>query len=123
MLAVAANHAAAGLCRESAAAPAPDNRGTIVPIHSWFAGLVAALWPERQRAKMLRFITGIRSERTARAWASKKEPRAWVLALLLRSDHGWRVLSYIMRGSTATWWLNVQHGLRLAEAIKQAEAQ
>jgi hypothetical protein len=122
--ALPATSAAAASCREVSAKCRTAESGSILPVQSWFADIVRKLWPARQRAKMLCFFTGVRSDRTARAWASGDyEPSASVLGALLRSDEGGRVLNAIMAGSHATWWLQHRRDQIMASAFEQARMQ
>lgn len=106
---------AARSCRETSG---PDDCGTLVP-QGWFAGLVTRVWPSRSRAKMLRFHLDS-SERTARAWASgDREPDAWVLGALLRSDDGGLVLDKIMAGAAPRWWREHLEDRFYASAYRQ----
>lgn len=86
--------------------PAENNSGKMLP-DAWFGAMCRKFW-EFKAAAHLHFFTG-RSDRTCRAWASgANDPDATTLAILLRSDHGYRVLKFIMQGSTATWWIVLQ---------------
>jgi len=100
---VAATKSAAESCRDSSALP---DRGKILPQAEWFAVMARELWHFKVPAHIHNH-TGY-SERTCRAWAAaESEPPARVLALLLRTDDGPRVLEYIMRNSDVRWWLLV----------------
>lgn len=114
---------AASSCREIGEPVDGDKNGNILPA-AWFAAVIARIWPERQRAKMLKFVTGVRSDRTARAWAAgDAEPSASILAALLRSNVGDRVLGAIMAGSSAPWWRDLREDRIMACAWRDSRRQ
>lgn len=91
----------------------------------WFAEMCWDLWGDNA-AKDLRFVLAKhdihKSERTCRAWASGEcEPPARILALLLVSDHGFRVVKWIVRSSGLTWWANVQRAIRITEHLDKID--
>lgn len=85
----------------------PENKsGGILP-DLWFARMCRELWKFKVAAH-LHFLSG-RSDRTCRAWAAgENDSDATMLAVILRSDHGYRALKFVMRGSDATWWIILQ---------------
>lgn len=86
----------------------------------WFAALCRELWGENA-AKELCFLLG-KSDRTCRAWAAGDcEPPARVLAHLIISDHGLRVVSWIVRDAALTWWANVQRAIRITKHIDKLD--
>lgn len=98
---------------------APDNRGTLVPGPLWFAVMARELWQFKVAAH-LHFLLGT-SERTGRAWASgDREPMASILAGLLRSEDGARILEILMRDSSTKWWPQLVEDRRLASIFREA---
>lgn len=93
-----------------------SDRGNILPLaDDWFALMGRGLWPLKAAAH-LHHLTGA-SERTCRAWASgTSEPPSRVLATLLRSDEGPRVLAWLMDGADALWWREHLRALRITAA-------
>lgn len=83
-----------------------------------------ALWPENAPKELQFILTNSarpalgRSDRTARAWATgESEPPASVLLALLLSDHGWRVLDYLLCGLVIVWWARVTRALRISDQV------
>lgn len=75
---------------------------------NWFADLVQALWPVKGAVAIAQYAGC--PDRTARNYqGGHSEPPASVLRDLLRGDEGYRVLAFVMHGSTVTWWLVIQH--------------
>ena len=96
----AANNCAAESRREVSG---PNHRGNILPQAEWFALMAREIWRFKVAANV-QAHTGY-AERTCRSWGSaESEPPARVLALLLRSDDGPRVLEYIMRENPPGWY-------------------
>ena len=92
--------------------PATD-RGDLSP--QWFARMCRVLW-QRKCAAHLHLHTHA-PERTCRDWASgATEPSAAVLAGLLRSHDGGRVLEVVMSGAGAQWWRELRRARIIADA-------
>jgi len=82
-------------------------RGQIWP-KAWFAALIRDLWPVKGAVAVEQYA-GV-PDRTARNYQSgHSDPSGAVICNLLRGDEGYRVLTWIMGGSTTTWWAVVQH--------------
>lgn len=96
----------------------------------WFALMCRALWPENA-PKELQFILANsarpslgRSDRTARAWATgESEPPVSVLLALLLSDHGWRVLEYLLGATVLGWWTRLTRALRIADQVDRLDLE
>lgn len=83
----------------------------------WFAVMCRQILGPNA-AKELHFILGS-SDRTCRAWASGDSiPLATVLAVLLRTEHGDDILTYIMAGTQAVWWSQLQRDRGQAAAAR-----
>ena len=84
----------------------------------WFQKLARKLWASKPAA-VLAFLTGRRERQCYRYASGQAEPMASFLVDLLRSSDGDRVLSEIMRGSSAPWWRRHQFALAAMPAIEQ----
>lgn len=109
----AASLPAAGLCRENI-----QRHHLAEPL--WFALMCREIFGPNA-AKELQYLLS-KSDRTCRAWASgDSEPPAGILATLIVSEHGFRIVAWIVRGTAVVWWSNVQRALRRSEAIDGAD--
>lgn len=88
----------------------------------WFPGL--AKWLSSTKpANLVHHISG-EPERSCYAWVEGKyDPPARTLIKMLRSDDGWRVFEYLMRGCKQPWWIEVQRARRCAHAYETERAQ
>lgn len=91
----------------------------------WFALMSRELWGPNAPKDLeywLRKAELDPSDRTCRAWASGDSiPVSTIMAILLHTPHGYRVLNWIMRDSTEPWWLELQRAIRRSAAIDQAD--
>ena len=101
------------------------NNGDILPNSEWFAVMSLELWRQKVAAHLQCLCqqsdpAGY-SDRTLRAWSSgENEPPARVLALLLRSADGGKVLTWVMRDCEQPWWIRHKKAERIYNAL-QAE--
>lgn len=73
-----------------------------------FFELVNDLWPIKGAVAITQYSDV--PDRTARNYQSGHSEASWsVLHDLLRGDEGYRVLKWIMAGSTTTWWAVIEH--------------
>ena len=88
----------------------------------WFAVMCREFWGTNA-PKDLHFILGDHwSERTYRGWAAgDNEPPASALAALIASEHGFRIVAWIVRDAFAAWWSNMQRALRIAAQIDKLD--
>lgn len=87
----------------------------------WFGLLCRWLWPAKAWL-MLMQLFGIK-ERSAHNYASGSCPGADLLRDILRSEHGYRALSWIMRDSPPEWWTVLQHERQLAAVARTMYGQ
>lgn len=88
----------------------------------WFPGLANFLSPKKPAATV-HYLTK-EPERTCYEWVRGKfDPPSRVLVRLLRTDQGWRVLEYLMRGCKEPWWLEVKRARAAAKAYDAAAAE
>jgi len=99
---------AAGSCVESKVIL--SCAGSCVESPRWFAELARYLSKTKPSAT-IQYLTA-EPERTCQTWTADCErpaiPKADVLAKLIRSSEGRRVLDYIMRGSKEAWWRDMR---------------
>lgn len=90
----------------------------------WFAIMCRELWGANA-SKELHFVLSDRwSERTYRGWTSgDNEPPASALAALIASEHGFRIVAWIVRDAFAGWWSKMQRALRIAAQIDKLDLQ
>lgn len=75
---------------------------------AWFATAIRSLWPVKGAVAVEQYA-GV-PDRTARNYQSgHSDPSGAVICNLLRGNEGYRVLVWIMAGSTTTWWIVIQH--------------
>ena len=83
----------------------------------WFAEMARDLHPEKP-GTILHLTSGF-DERLCQKYAEGSvKPKAYFLRQLLRSKNGWTYLAYIMDGSTAPWWIEIQRARRIADATR-----
>lgn len=87
----------------------------------WFGLLCRSLWPAKAWL-MLMQLFGVK-ERSAHNYASGSCPGADLLRDMLRSDHGYRVLSWIMRDDPPEWWSVLQQELKVAALAREVWKQ
>jgi hypothetical protein len=85
----------------------------------WFSKLARKLWRDKP-AVALEFLTGA-PERQCYRYTSERpqEPPGKIIARLLRSSDGARVLDEIMRGSQAEWWKRHRFALAALPFVEQ----
>lgn len=73
----------------------------------WFPGL--AKWLSATKpATLIHYLSG-EPERSCYGWVEgRSDPPSRALVTMLRSDEGWRILEYLMRGSEQPWWLETK---------------
>jgi hypothetical protein len=89
----------------------------------WFAKMARALHPDKP-GTILHLETGLGDERLCQRYAAAKDPvqpKAYFLRALLRGKGGWTYLAYLMDGSDAPWWLELQQAQRVFAALKQVK--
>lgn len=65
----------------------------------------------------LSLLTGV-PERTCYRYASGERPATeYIVAKLLRSEHGWQWLAALMDGSNAQWWSDMQRARRITAQL------
>ncbi len=101
--------------RKSAAEPATDGKSA-VDDGDWFAKMAQALHPEKP-GTVLWTITGVDERLCQRYAAGHTRPPAYFLRSLLRSEGGWTYLAFLMDGSKATWWRDLQRARRVAVVL------
>jgi hypothetical protein len=88
----------------------------------WFPGLAKWLSPTKP-ATHVHYICG-EPERSCYAWVEgKNDPPSRAVIRMLRSDDGWRVFQYIMRGCDQPWWHEVLRAKRCADAYEREREQ
>jgi hypothetical protein len=88
----------------------------------WFPGLANSLWSKKPAATV-HYLTD-EPERTCYEWVRGKfDPPSRVLVRLLRTDQGWRVLEYLMRGTKEPWWVEVRRARAASKAYDEAVEQ
>jgi hypothetical protein len=90
----------------------------------WFAVMCRELWGVNAPKELGFVLTDRWSERTYRGWSSgDNEPPASALAALIASEHGFRIVAWIVRDTFAGWWRNMQRALRIAAQIDKLDLQ
>lgn len=105
---------------------APENGPDDKSDADWFSQMCQALCANREGEKAwlpLHFLTGV-DERTCQRYAAGHvKPPAYHLRALLRSEQGWQFLAFLMDGSGAQWWADVERARKIAAAIERAETE
>lgn len=88
----------------------------------WFPGLAKRLYSPKP-ASSIHYISG-EPERSCYAWVEGKyDPPARALIKMLRSDEGWRIYEYLMRGCKQQWWVETQRARRCGLAYEIERVQ
>lgn len=88
------------------------------PENKWFSALCERLWRGKPAAA-LDHLTSAKLHQCYRYASGRQEPGGFLIVELLRSQDGGRVLTDIMRGSTAPWWQQYQFALAALPAVEQ----
>lgn len=101
----------------------PPNHCDILQNREWFAIMSLELWHRKVAAHLHALFVEAGgkdySERTIYAWTGDgHEPSAGVLAFLLRSSDGGRVLTWVMRGCEQPWWLRHERAERIYKMLE-----
>lgn len=90
---------------------------------NWFSEMARALHPDKP-GTILHLETGLGDERLCQRYAAAKDPvqpKAYFLRALLRGEGGWTYLAFVMDGSKAVWWIELQQALKVFAALKQVK--
>ena len=83
-----------------------------------FSDLVEDVFPIKGPAAITQYAGS--PDRTARAYSSGDRNPSWiVLHDLIRGKEGYRVLTWVMRDSTETWWVVIQHERAVYARLKE----
>jgi len=99
----------------STVAPTTDGKSA-VDDGDWFHKMAQALHPEKP-GTVFWATTGVDERLCQRYAAGHTRPPAYFLRSLLRSEGGWTYLAFLMDGSKAIWWRDLQRARRIAVVL------
>lgn len=77
------------------------------PANQWFSQAARQLLGS-DPGFALSLLVGVPDRTCYRYVSGERAPTAFIVAQLIRSEHGWQWLSALMEGSEPTWWIDIQ---------------